>query len=60
MNGINEDLLQLIKKGPYRTSVIEGVRSATHNESVTANIIKSIANDKRCMRELRGAPPLVV
>lgn len=54
-NGINEDLQRSIEKGPYRASTAESVGSTTQNESVIMDRKKRQSNDRRCVRELRGA-----
>lgn len=57
---INEDLWGLINNGSYRANVVKAIRITARNESMTATRLKQEANDKRCIRKLRGALPPVI
>lgn len=60
LNGIDEDLCRSIEEGPYHVGAVEVVGSTTSNESLTVGRFRSEANDKICIRELRGALPPIV
>lgn len=58
LNNIDENLWCSIEKGPYHADVVEVVGTAAQRKSIIANKVKSQANDKRCIQELRGSLPL--
>lgn len=56
---INENQWRPIKYGPFHATVVEDVGIDAQNTNVTATRMKKEENNKRCIRELGGALPLV-
>lgn len=55
LNGIDEDLWRSIDKGPQREDPVQVVGNAKAAGYMVALANKQKTNDKKCLRELRGA-----
>lgn len=55
VNCIDEDLWRLIETEPYRVDLVQAVGKVGVDEDIIVQENKMKGNDKRCLRELRGA-----
>lgn len=60
LNDIDKDLCCTIIDGPFFATAIEVVGIVAHNENKTATRLRKEVNDKRCIRELWVALPIVI
>lgn len=60
LNGINEELWKFITDDVHPSFVVQSVGTSATNQNVNEQTEKLLKSEKRCMRELRGALPLLV
>ena len=60
LNGIDEDLMRPINKGPFLPEMLVTLGIVAMNDDMISQGNKKKANDKKCLHELRGDLPPVV